>query len=36
VFSVTYPGEAIRWNHLAAFVLIAAAYLMLLPAAAVQ
>ena len=32
-FSVTYLGEAIRWNHLAAFALIvAAAYLMFLPA----
>lgn len=32
VFSVTYLGESIRWNHLAAFVLIVvAAYLMFLP-----
>ena len=32
VFSVTYLGESLRWNHLVAFALIAAgAYFMFLP-----
>jgi uncharacterized protein (DUF486 family) len=32
VFSVTYLGESIRWNHLAGFALIiAAAFLIFLP-----
>lgn len=32
VFSVTYLGEALRWNHLVAFALmVAAAWFMFLP-----
>jgi uncharacterized protein len=32
VFSISYLGESLRWNHLAAFgLMVAAAYLMFLP-----
>jgi uncharacterized protein (DUF486 family) len=37
VFSVTYLGESLRWNHFVAFALIAlAAYFMFLPGKALS